>query len=130
MSTTIEAGFEIKDWDEHQFDIHAGAAKLTRATVSKVYSGGVDGESVTQWLMAYAPDGTATFVGLERIVGTIDGRTGTLVVQHVGGFENGAAKGELTVIEGASSGDLAGATGTGDFLADPSGRIRLRLAVP
>jgi hypothetical protein len=130
MGTKIEAEFEVKDWDEHQFDIHAGAGKLTRATVTKVYHGGVEGDSVTQWLMAYAADGTATFVGMERIVGTIDGRQGTLVLQHVGAFQNGAAKAELMVVEGACSGEFADAAGTGKFVANPSGRVTLQLALP
>ena len=98
MSTQIKASFDVSNWDEHQFDVRAGAGKLTRANVSKAYSGDIEGDSVTQWLMAYAEDGTATFVGLERINGTIDGRDGTLVLQHVGAFEGGAAKAELTVV--------------------------------
>ena len=107
--------------DEHEFDIHAGAGKLTRATVKKSYSGDVSGTSVTQWLMAYASDGTATFVGLERIDGTIttsEGTssaggtlTGTLVLQHVGTFRDGARQADLTVIDGSSGGDFVGTTG-------------------
>jgi hypothetical protein len=130
MPTEITASFEVQNWDEHQFDVRAGAGKLTRANVTKSYRGGIDGESVTQWLMAYAEDGTATFVGLERIVATIDGRQGSLVVQHVGAFEGAAAKADLTVVAGACAGGLAGTTGGGDFVADPAGRVRLDLTLP
>jgi hypothetical protein len=123
----VNATFEVTDWDEHEFDVHAGAGKLTKAKVTKSYHGDVEGDSVTEWLMSYAEDGTATFVGLERVSGTIDGRQGTLVLQHVGSFEDGAATAELTVLAGASGGDLAAATGRGDFVADPAGRVRLDL---
>lgn len=90
--TILQAKFEITGWDEHPFDEGDGTAKLTEATVSKSYTGDVEGSSTTKWLMAYAPDGTATFVGIERITGAVGGRTGTLVLQHIGQFADGAAK--------------------------------------
>ena len=77
--------------------------------------------------MAYADDGSATTVGLQRIRGTIAGREGSLVVQHVGGYADGAATAALTVVAGAGSGELAGVSGSGDFRADPKGTIRLTL---
>ena len=75
--------------------------------------------------MAYHPDQTAVFVGLERIKGTIGGRRGSLVVQHVGTFADGAAKATLTVVSGTD--ELEGATGGGNLVADPGGRIALTL---
>jgi hypothetical protein len=77
--------------------------------------------------MAYAEDGSASFVGLERIRGRINGKAGTLVVEHVGSYEDGAARARLTVVEGAGSGDLTSVSGDGEFLADPSGSVTLSL---
>jgi hypothetical protein len=102
-------------------------AKMTTATVTKVYSGDIDGDSVTEWLMAYALDGSATFVGLERVNGTVGTRRGTIVLQHVGTFKDGAATAKLTVVAGCGTGELAQVTGRGDFLADPAGKVRLEL---
>ena len=127
MSSQINATFEIKGWDEQPFDEAVGVAKLTKASVAKEYVGDVEGTSATEWLMAYHPDKSAEFVGLERIKGTIDGRRGSLVLQHVGTFEDGAAKATLTVISGTD--ELKGATGTGEFVADPAGRITLTIEV-
>ena len=67
MSARIAAGFEIANWDETPFDDGVGVSKLTEALVAKKYSGDIDGTSTTKWLMAYAPDKTATYVGIERI---------------------------------------------------------------
>jgi Protein of unknown function (DUF3224) len=128
MGTKISAAFEVESWDEVPFDEGPGLPKLTQATVARKYSSGVDGTSTTVWLMAYAEDGSATFVGLERFQGTIDGRTGSLVLRHVGSFEGGAAKASLTVVPGSGTGELTSATGDGDFLADPKGSINLDLA--
>lgn len=122
----IRATFDIDSWDEQPFDEGDGTAKLTKASVAKTYAGEVEGTSATEWVMAYAPDETATFVGIERITGTIGGREGTLVLQHVGTFADGAAKATLTVLTG--TGDLEGASGTGDLVADPNGKVTLDLA--
>ena len=52
---------------EPPVDAGTGVCKLTEALVEKIYSGDIEGTSVTKWLMAYAPDKTAVFVGLERM---------------------------------------------------------------
>ena len=123
MTSEIKATFEIKGWDEQPFDEAIGVAKLTSASVSKEYAGDIDGSSATEWLMAYEPDNSAVFVGLERIKGTVGGRRGSLVLQHVGTFADGAARATLTVVSGTD--ELKDATGSGDLVADPSGRITL-----
>lgn len=125
MTTRVRAEFEIASWDETPFDEGVGVAKLSEALVEKKYSGGIDATSTTKWLMAYAPDKTATFVGIERIKGTIDGKHGTLVVLHDGVFEDGAATATLRIVSGTDQ--LKGATGEGTFRADPAGSITLEL---
>jgi hypothetical protein len=125
MSSEINATFEIKGWDEQPFDEAIGVSKLTRASVVKEYTGDVEGTSATEWLMAYHPDKSAVFVGLERIKGTIGGHKGSLVLQHSGTFHDGAARATLTVVSGTD--ELKGAAGTGELVADPSGRITLTI---
>ncbi len=127
MGTQVAATFEVKSWDEKPFDERAGHPKATRAGVTKEYSGEIDGASTTEWLMAYAEDGSATFVGIERIIGTIAGRRGSVVLQHVGSFKDGAARAALTVVRGSGTDELASTTGIGDFLADPKGSVNLDL---
>ena len=69
----IEATFEVTSWDEEPFDHGVGVSKLTRAVVAKEYAGDITGTSTTEWLMAYEPDKSATFVSLECIRGTVGG---------------------------------------------------------
>jgi hypothetical protein len=123
--TTIKATFEVTGWDEHQFDRHAGAAKLTHAKVKRSYAGELEGTSVTEWLMAYAPDGAARFVGIERIEARMGDRDGTIVLQHVGTFTDGVAQADLVIVTGSCTGDLAELSGTGQLTADPAGRVTL-----
>ena len=125
MDRHINSDFEVTNWDEAPFDEAVGVAKLTRASVSKKYHGDIDGTSATEWLMAYQPDKSAAFVGIERIKGTVGGRHGSMVVQHVGRFENGTATADLVVVSGTD--ELKGASGLGSLKADPAGSITLDL---
>jgi hypothetical protein len=123
MTATLKARFEVTGWDETPFDDGVGVSKLTEALVTKKYSGDVEGTSTTKWLMAYAPDKTATYVGIERIQGDVGGRHGTLVVQHDGKFADGVATAELRVVLG--TGQLKGVTGSGTFRTDPAGTVEI-----
>jgi hypothetical protein len=124
---TISAKFEVKTWDESPLFEDTAPPKLTRASVTKQYSGDIDGVSSTEWLMAYAEDGTATFVGVEQVEATIAGRAGSLVLLHDGKFEDGAATATLTVAKGSGTEGFVSASGIGSFLADPAGSVELDL---
>ena len=88
------------DGKESSFDDGVGVSKLTEALVTKQYSGGIDGVSTTKWLMAYAPDKSATYVGIERIQGTIGGKRGSLVLLHDGNFQSDIATATLRIVSG------------------------------
>jgi hypothetical protein len=61
----------------------------------------------------YRNDGSATFVGLERVVGRIGAKTGTFVLQRIGVYESGLAKESYSVVPGSGTGELAGLRGDG-----------------
>ena len=113
MKKSANARFAIKSWDEKPYSEGQDRPKLTRATVSKTYTGDIDGEGQVEYLMMYRSDGSATFVGLERVVGRIGGNTGTFVLQRTGTFEGGQAKESYSVIPGSATDDLQGLVGDG-----------------
>jgi Protein of unknown function (DUF3224) len=125
MSRHIEARFEVASWDETPFEGGDDATKLTEALVSKRYDGDIKGTSTTKWLMAYAPDESALFVGIEHIAGTIGGKKGGIVLLHDGEYRDGVASAELRVASGTD--ELADVAGTGKFRADPAGSMTLDL---
>jgi uncharacterized protein GlcG (DUF336 family) len=125
MTAHVEACFEIANWDETPFEDGDEASKLTEALVSKRYTGDIEGTSTTKWLVAYAPDKTATYVGIEHIKGTVGGKRGGLVLLHDGHFSGGVATATLRVVSGTD--ELDGAAGTGKLRADPAGSITLDL---
>ena len=113
MKQTANARFAIKSWDEKSYEESQDRPRLTRASVNKTYTGDIDGEGQVEYLMMYRSDGSATFVGLERVVGQIGGRTGTFVLQRTGTFEGGQARESYSVIPGSASGGLQGLQGDG-----------------
>lgn len=117
----LDATFEIAGWDESPI-VEWEGGKLTRASVTTKYAGGIEGGSVLEYLMSYGADGSVAYVAMERV----EGSAGGLVLRHMGTFADGAAKSELTVVGG--SGDFDGAAGAGTMVADPSGRVSLDLA--
>ena len=113
MRHIANARFAIKGWDEKPYSEESGLPKLTRASVIKTYQGDIAGEAQVEYLMLYRPDGSATFVGLERVVGRLGGKTGSFVLQREGVFEDGLAKESYTVVPGSATGELAGLRGEG-----------------
>ena len=115
MKNRADATFKIKSWDEKPYNEMEGAPKLTRVKVTKTYRGDIEGESTLEYLMMYRQDGTASFVGLERVVGSLGSRSGSFVLQHKGTFEGGKAKVEWFVVSGSGTGELSGLRGAGGF---------------
>jgi hypothetical protein len=116
MTTRGTATFKIEGWDEKAYSESDDGAKLTRATVKQAFSGDIEGEGDVEWLMCYRPDQTADFVGLQRIVGALGGRSGSFVMlQSAGTFDGKEARGNLSVVPGSGTGDLRGLRGTGEF---------------
>ena len=113
MKATANARFAITGWDEKPAGDAQLLPKMTRASVTKTFSGDIEGDGHVEYVMTYRPDGSAAFVGLERIVATIAGRTGSFALQRTGVFENGQAKESFAIVEGSGTGALAGLRGEG-----------------
>ena len=110
---TAHARFAIKAWDEKPYREISGQPKLTKATVTKTYSGDLEGDGQVEYLMVYRADGKATFVGMEQVTGTLGGKAGSFVLQRTGVFEDGQAKESYSIIPGSATGALQGLTGEG-----------------
>ena len=114
MKHVANSRFAIKSWDEKPYSEGQDLPKLTRAAVTKTFTGDIEGEGHVEYLMMYCNDGSATFVGLERIVGHLGGNAGSFVLQRTGVFENGVATESYVVIHGSGTGELRGLRGEGE----------------
>jgi hypothetical protein len=113
MKKLANSRFAIKSWDEKPYSEGPDLPKLTRAAVTKTFTGEIAGEGHVEYLMMYRSDGSASCVGLERVVGQVAGKTGSFVLQRTGVFENGVAKESYFVIPGSGTGELQGLRGEG-----------------
>jgi hypothetical protein len=128
MSTRATGTFKIKGWDEKPYAELEGGRKLTQASVKQSFAGDIEGDGAVEWLMSYRPDQTADFVGLQRIVGQLGGRSGSFVLAQTDGtFDGTVAKGRLSVVPGSGTGELEGLRGRGEFSAPHGGEPSISL---
>lgn len=113
MKGSANARFAIKSWDEQPYGEGKDSPRLTRAVVTKSFTGDIEGEGRVEYLMMYRGDGSAAFVGLEQVVGRMAGKAGSFVLQRSGTFEGGVAKESYSVIPGSGTGELLGLRGEG-----------------
>ena len=113
MSKIVETKLKIESWDEKPYREEPDSSKFTRADVllsgigDELTAGGFEA------LMYYRPDGTGTYLSYLRLTGTLDGRSGSFVLQGTGEYDGTSARSESRVVPGSATGDLAGLTGTG-----------------
>ena len=127
MNSATSTTFHILTWVEESYEEITGGAKLTLAKVTQSYDGQIRGVGIVQYLMAYSTLGTASFVGVERINGEVDGKSGSFVIRHLGEFAEGIARSSWTVVAGAGTDELSQLAGTGSYVAGHSGVAELTL---
>jgi hypothetical protein len=96
-----------------QADDEAGAPTVGRMTLDKQFHGDLEATSKGQMLaVRTAVEGSAGYVALERVEGTLHGRKGTFVLQHSGTMTRGAAQLSINVVPDSGTGELSGLAGT------------------
>jgi hypothetical protein len=125
---TINGVFKVASWSE---DVYAqrDEHRLSRASVTQRFEGDIAGEGAAEWLMAYRPDGTARFVGLQLVDAVLSGRRGTFVLETAGEFDGGVARWDARVVPGSSTGELIDLTGAGRFEAPHGSEASYELEV-
>ncbi len=89
-----------------------GAASLGRMSLDKQFSGDLLATGQGEMLTAMTPTkGSAGYVAIERVTGTLHGRAGSFVFQHSGTMDRGAQQLSITVVPDSGTGELAGIGG-------------------
>ena len=121
MTTRATGTFEIDSWDEDSYDELEGT-KLARARVAKTFYGDVEGTSTTDLLLAYgAEEGSAAYVGFERVVGSIHGRSGSFVLHHTATSSPEGRSATWSVVPDTGTGGLLGLRGEAEISVGPGG---------
>jgi hypothetical protein len=109
---------DVKSYEPQPYEEVEEGPKLVEIQVTETFSGDIEGEGVVRFLQAIREDGSASFVGIERVSGSVGGRSGTFLLQDAGTLEGSTVKGEWSVVPGSGTGELAGLRGEGGFEAD------------
>lgn len=89
------------------------AEKLGRLAIDKVYHGGLEAKAYGQMLTADSEvKGSAVYVAVERVTGTLDGRKGSFSLHHRGVMTRGEPALSIDVVPDSGTAELAGLTGT------------------
>ncbi|MDE2753337.1 MAG: DUF3224 domain-containing protein [Gemmatimonadota bacterium] len=87
--------------------------KLGRNVVRKEFSGDMVGTSEAQMTAAYTgTPGSAGYVAIEHFTGSVEGRSGSLVLQHSGIMAKGEAELTVRIVPDSGTGELKGISGT------------------
>ncbi len=96
---------------------------LGRMALEKIFQGELAAESRGEMLSAItAVEGSAGYVAIEQVSGTLHGRGGSFVLQHFGIMQGAASRLVLEVVPDSGTGDLAGLSGTMAIQIDDDGR--------
>lgn len=89
------------------------AAGLARMSIDKQFRGDLDAVSKGEMLSAMGTiKGSAGYVAIERVSGTLHGRSGSFVLQHNATMTRGEPYLNIIVVPDSGSGELAGLSGT------------------
>lgn len=85
---------------------------LGRMSITKTFSGDLEATSAGEMLMVMTSvKGSAGYVAIERVTGTLHGRSGSFVLQHSGIMDRGSQHLDLSVVPDSGTGELAGLSG-------------------
>ena len=116
--TRANAVITVHKYEPASYEEPTEGPVLTRIHVEESFDGDISGDGVVEFLQAARADGSASFVGIERVTGTVDGRTGAYLLQDAGTVAGSIVSGDWFVIPGSGTGALAGLRGEGGFRAN------------
>ena len=123
--TEITGPFDVKRTAEPVHDKMAG--QLGRHALEKTYHGDISATGIGEMLSAGgAVPGSAGYVAIEKIEGTLMGRKGSFYLQHTGLMNRGVPSLSIVVIPDTGTDELAGLTGTMDIVIAEGGKHSYR----
>ncbi|WP_116106562.1 DUF3224 domain-containing protein [Lewinella sp. IMCC34191] len=88
-------------------------AQLGRMSLDKMFSGPLTASSQGEMLTGMTPtQGSAGYVALEKVTGTLEGKSGSFLLQHFGIMHAGDSRLILEVVPASGTGEIAGLKGT------------------
>jgi len=110
MASHAKGTFEVKLTPEQDV---SGDSVVGRMSIDKQFQGDLEGTSKGLMVMAgTAVQGSAGYVALEKVSGSIDGKSGSFYLQHNGIMNRGEGKLNVVVIPDSGTDGLTGLAGS------------------
>jgi len=110
--------FEVK-LTPQQPEAAVADSGIGRLLSDKQFHGDLEATSKGQMLAYGDPaQGSAGYVAMEKVTGTLGGRTGTFALQHAGTMDRGAFEMSVKVVPGSGTGQLAGLAGSMNIIIE------------
>jgi hypothetical protein len=111
MTTRARGTFEVRLGPLPTYN-QAEGSLLGRMSIDKQFRGDLEATSQGEMLSAGAvAKGSAGYVAIERVEGTLQGRAGTFILQHHATMTRGVPDLSIIVVPDSGTGDLAGLSG-------------------
>ena len=111
MTSQARGAFEVKLAPLPAYDT-AEDSLLGRMSIDKQFHGDLQATSKGEMLSAGTKvKGSAGYVAIERVTGTLGGRSGTFVLQHSATMNRGEPQLNITVVPDSGTGELEGLAG-------------------
>jgi hypothetical protein len=131
MPTHAEATFTVSDFTPAPVPAPeiATALPVGVVTMTKTYTGAIEGRSQTIFTSAFDPAaGKGTYVALESFEGTVDGRAGAFNFIHAASTSGDDRSGEMfLIVPDSGTGELSTISGTGTIAVDADRTHRIAL---
>lgn len=89
-----------------------GRVEVGRLFLDKTYEGDLVATAQGEMLSAGSPaDGSAAYVAIEHVTGTLNGKQGGFALAHSGTMDKGEQHLTIGIVPGSGTGDLAGISG-------------------
>jgi hypothetical protein len=110
VTTHASGAFDVKLTPQSMVDSQDG---LARMSIDKQFRGELEATSKGEMLSAGTNvTGSAGYVAIERVTGTLAGKRGTFVLQHNATMNRGAPQLSITVVPDSGTDQLTGLSGT------------------
>lgn len=114
MTTTVTSAFSNDTWDEVPDESWADD-KLSRTSITKTFTGEIEGTSRVESIMLRTSAGPMAYVAVERFECTIDGKSGGFVLVHDATMVDGKHESSWRILTGSGTGDFSGISGSGEI---------------
>ena len=110
--TIAKGEFEVRVLPQPA-DENVGDPAIGRLALDKTFTGGLAGVSKGQMLgsQSETESGKGGYVAMERFVGTLDGKKGSFLLQHIGTMDDRGAVMDISVVPGTGTDELKGIGG-------------------